>query len=97
LSSRVTQIISRLVANGLKESNYEARSVNVYPNISYNDGVQTILGQIAEQTIAITIPQLNNGTNIGRLYDSLAQINGISINNLVFDIKDKTSYLETAR
>jgi len=29
--------------------------------------------------------------------DKLAQVNGIVINNLVFDVKDKTTFLDTAR
>jgi len=56
------------------------------------------LGQIANQNIAIEIPQISSdGSNIGKLVDSLAEVDGINIGNLVFEIKDKTTYLDTAR
>jgi len=46
----------------------------------------------------INIPQIaSDGSNIGRLIDSLAQVDGITINSLTFDIKDKTAILATAR
>ena len=71
---------------------------NVYPNTSYRDGKSTVLGQIASQTFEITIPNISaDGSNIGRLIDDLANINGIILNGLSFDLSDKTGAFEKAR
>ena len=81
--------------NGLDESNYELLNFNVYANTSYKNGVSTVLGQIASQTFEITIPTISSdGSNIGKLIDDLANINGIILNGLSFDLSDKTAAFE---
>ena len=98
LAEKVNQLIARLEANGLTKADYQATSINVYANTSWNDGVSKVLGQIANQNFAVNLPTISpDGSNIGRLIDSLAQIDGITINSLTFDIKDKTAILTTAR
>lgn len=98
LSAQVNTIISILNSNGLSSSNYQTSSLNVYPNTSYTDGVSTVLGQIASQSLDIKIPVLSsNGSNIGKLIDSLASVNGIILNGLSFDIVNKTDELALVR
>ena len=73
-------------------------SFNTYANTSWKDGVSTVLGQIAEQTFSITFPFIDeDGSNIGKLIDELATVNGIVINGLSFDLKDKTELFDNAR
>lgn len=72
--------------------------MNVYPNTSWINGVSTVYGQIANQYIKIDIPQIDsNGANIGKLIDDLATVNGIILNGLSFDVKNKTSLFYKAR
>lgn len=98
LSSKVSQAIAVLTANGLDNSNYQTSSLNIYPNMSYPDGVPTVLGQIATQSFSITIPNIDSsGSSIGKIIDSLAAIDGIILNGLSFDIQDKTVVLGKAR
>jgi uncharacterized protein YggE len=87
-----------LNANGLTEKNYQSISVSVYPNTSWINGVSTVYGQIANQYIRIDIPQIDsNGSNIGKLIDDLAAVNGIFLNGLTFDIRNKTSVFSRSR
>lgn len=98
LTSKITNIISVLKANNLSEDNYETSNFNVYPNQTWNNGVSTVLGQIASQTIAINIPSITpDGAKIGKLVDQLATINGITLNGLSFDLRNKTTVYRQAR
>lgn len=91
-------MLSALTKNGLNSSNWQTTSLNVYPNTSYVDGKQVIYGQIAEQRMVVNIPIVgSSGSSVGVIYDTLAQISGISINDLTFDLKDKTSSFIEAR
>ncbi len=56
------------------------------------------MGQQAQQSITITVLGLDSkGTKVGTLVDALAQVNGLSINQVSFDIKDKTPLQTQAR
>jgi len=98
LTTSVNSVIAVLTANGLKSDNYVTSSFNLYPNTSYNNGVSTVVGQIATQSFQITIPSIaKDGSNIGKLIDSLATVNGIILNGLSFDIYNKTAVYQQAR
>jgi uncharacterized protein YggE len=98
LTTSVNRIISILTSNQLTADNYQTSSFSVYPNTSYANGVAKVVGQIASQSFQINIPSVSSdGSNIGRLIDSLAVVNGIVINGLSFDVKNKTSAFQRAR
>jgi uncharacterized protein len=98
LSKQVQSIISILTANGLGKNDYETTSFSVYPNTSWVNGTSTVLGQIASQSFRITVREISsNGSNIGKLFDTLAGINGIVLNGLTFEVKNQTKALELAR
>ncbi len=98
LTSSVNRVINILNSNGLTADNYQSSGFSVYPNTSWSDGVSTVVGQIASQSIKITLPSIaKDGSNIGKLIDALATVNGIIINSLSFDIADKTKTFSQAR
>lgn len=98
LSTKMALVISTLTAAGLDASNWQTTSFYINPNTSYVDGVAVTYGQIATQSMEISIPiPSGNGSFIGTLYDSLAKIDSININNLNFDLKNKTASLSKAR
>jgi uncharacterized protein YggE len=98
LTQRVSRVVSVLSSNGLNSTNYQTSSLNVYPNVSYANGVATVIGQIATQGFSITIPSINpNGSNVGKLIDDLATVNGIVLKGLSFDISNKTDIIAQAR
>lgn len=98
LADRVNSVLNILTRNGLKSSNWETTQLSIYPNTSYVDNVQITYGQIATQYILVKIPNLAaDGSNLGKVYDGLAAVNGIEINGLTYDIADKTAILTQAR
>jgi uncharacterized protein len=96
LSLLVDAIIRILKNNGLCEDNFSTSNFNVYPNTTWKDGVSTVNGQIASQSLLLRVPSVE-GPKISRLIDDLASVNGISLNSLSFDIKDKTVSYQKAR
>ena len=98
LSTKMALVINTLTAAGLDASSWQTTSFYINPNISYVNGSPVTYGQIATQSMEISIPIISgNGTFIGTLYDSLAKIDSININNLNFDLKNKTASLVQAR
>ena len=98
LSTKMALVISTLTTAGLDASNWQTTSFNINPNTSYVNGVVVTYGQIATQSMEISIPITSaNGNFLGTLYDSLAKIDSININNLNFDLKNKTASLTQAR
>lgn len=98
LSGYVNSIIGVLTSNGLTSDNYATSSFSLYPNTSYSNGVTTVVGQIATQSFQITIPSIaKDGSNIGKLIDSLASVNGIVLNGLSFDVSNKTLIYQQVR
>ncbi|CAM6001346.1 unnamed protein product [Sphagnum balticum] len=76
----------------------QVTNLNVYPNTTYNNGVTTTVGQIASESIQITIPVINNnGSYIGKIIDGVASINGIISNDLTFNLVNQTVVLQNAR
>lgn len=98
LSAAVARIVAILKNNGLTEDNYQTSSFSIYPNTSYSDGQSSVVGQIATQSFQITIPSIaRDGSNISRLIDSLAAVNGIVLNGLSFDVSNKTALYQQLR
>lgn len=98
LSVLVNSILGVLTSNGLSKDNYQTSNFNVYPNTTWRDGVSTVNGQIASQSFEVTLPFVaGDGSSIGKLIDGLASVNGVTINNLSFDIKNKTAAFFQAR
>lgn len=98
LSQRTIQVLKVLTNAGLNSNNWRTTYLNVYPNTSYVNGQVITYGQIASQTMQISIPIVAaNGSSVGKIYDGLAQVSGISINGLTFDLQDKTTSFTQAR
>jgi uncharacterized protein YggE len=98
LSEKVNQAISILKANGYDSSSYETGSLNVYPEYSYQNGKSEIIGQSAQQSLTVRVKGIDaKGTKVGTLVDALAQVNGINIDSVSFDIFNKTPLQTKAR
>lgn len=97
LSSKLNTAIDTLVANGYNGS-YETNSLSVSPRYNFLNGRSEIIGQQASQSLTVTVRGLDaQGTKVGTLVDALADIDGLNINSVVFDIEDKTQLQTQAR
>lgn len=98
LSQKITTVLDTLTNQGLNSSNWKTNYLSVYPNTSYVNGSTITYGQIASQSMTITVPIPNaNGTAVGKIYDGLAKVKDISINGLTFDLQNKTTAYANAR
>lgn len=58
----------------------------------------TLVGQVAEQIIVITVRNINdNGLGLGSLIDQLVAVDNVQLVSIVFDKEDKVSSLRLAR
>lgn len=91
LSAKVNQALDILKANGYGADAYETGSINVYPEYNYLNGRSEIIGQRASQSLTIRARGVDaKGQKVGTLVDALAQVDGINIDSVSFDIYDKT-------
>lgn len=85
-----------LASNGYSSDDYTTDSISVFNNFDHRIG--QVVGKRASQTITITIQNLDaEGTRVGILLDQISQVDKILIDNVSFDIFDKTSLQEQAR
>ena len=92
----MNRVLGILAKNRVPKEDYSTTSLRVYPDVSYVGGKRQEKGQIASQSLKITINQIE-GRRIGQIIDQLATINGIILNGLSFDLSDKTSAFAEAR
>lgn len=98
LSGKVNRALAVLKANGYGSDAYETGSINVYPEYNYQNGRSEVVGQQASQTLTVRVRNLDaKGQKVGVLVDALAQIDGINIDSVSFDIYDKTPLQTQAR
>ena len=95
---KANQKMSVLLAT-LREANIQDRDlqttmINLRPNYDYIDNKQVLAGQVASQTVSVTVRDLNN---IGSLIDSLGQVSSITLNSISFDKEDKSQAKSEAR
>lgn len=99
LSNKVNQALATLKANGYGNDAYETGSLSVYPEYDYSVNPARETGQRAQQSITIRVRGLDEkGQKVATLIDALAtKVNGLNINNVSFDIFDKTPLQTQAR
>ena len=68
--------------------------MSVYPENSWIDGKQVLIGQKASQSIDVTIRDI---TLMSEIFDSLTEVSGISISNITLDSSKKDEYIALAR
>lgn len=72
--------------------------MNVFPEYSFLNGRNEVIGQTASQSLTVRVRNLDaKGESVARLIDALAAVNGININSVTFDILDKTQLQTEAR
>lgn len=99
-TSKITQVTQILTSNSISSSDIQTTSLSISPQYDYSSGSYPypITGQTASTSVSVKINNINSdGTSVGRLYDQLSNIDGVSISNLQFDIKNKTALRSRAR
>lgn len=80
---------------GITDDEITTNYMNINPSYEWIDGVRTLTGQRASQSLTIV---LKNGLDkVGKVYDRLSILDGISISSITYSKLDTSSEISTAR
>lgn len=79
---------------GVSKDDIRTTSMNLSPRYSWLDGVQTLVGQTASQSIDVNIYDLSL---LGSIMDSLSEITGIEFSSIQLGLQDNSEALMHAR
>ena len=98
VATKVNQITQILQSNKIKKEEITTQSISIYPQYEYPDGKMELVGQQAQQTLAVTVKGIDkNGGNLGSIIDQIVRVDGIQFNGLGFDKEDKSEATKQAR
>ena len=98
VADKIAQVIQILGNNKIPKSDIKTDSINIYAQYDYPNGVQTLVGQTASQTLIATVRKIDkNGGDLGKIIDQLVAIDKIQFNGLTFDKENKSDALKQAR
>ena len=88
-------IASVLKEKGVAENDIQTAAFNVYPMQDYGPMGEVLATSYAvDNTVSVAVRDLNN---LGSLLDAVVQAGANNINNITFDVSDKTAALSEAR
>lgn len=99
VNKKITQINKIIKNYKIKDSDVQTKNVNVYPEYDYKDTWRVLLWYRASHSMEIKIKNANLENEwIGwTIIDEVSQIWWVLINNISYDIDDKTPYYSQAR
>ena len=89
-----TKVLQILANNNIKKADIQTSGFLITPQYDYSSGTAKLTGQLASETISVTVRKIDS---LGSIIDPLSAINGIIINGINFDIADKTPFFNNAR
>jgi len=93
-NEKMAMILSVLRENKVAEEDIRTTSINLRPSYQWLDGKQYLEGQVASQSVAVT---LRNLTILGTVIDQLGAVSGIMLNSVMLDKEDKSEGQAEAR
>ena len=99
VNKKVNQIKEIIKNYKIKNSDVQSKNINVYPEYDYKDTWRKLLWYKANHQLEIKIKSANleNEWVGGKLIDEISNIWWVIINNISYDIEDKTPYYTQAR
>lgn len=98
VDKKINQILSILKEEKIEDKNIKTVSLSYNEDMEYRNGSYVKLGQKAQQTIVIVINDIvNYPDKFPSLLDRLAAIDYVSINDIRFDIENKTELFKQSR
>jgi uncharacterized protein YggE len=94
LNGKINSIVAAFKANGVPNGNYSTSSINIYNTYNYSTNPYTITGSQATQYLQLTI---GVRTNLPALLKSLSGIPDVNVQNIAYDVLDRSSALQKAR
>lgn len=98
LNTKIDQLISIIVAQGVAEGDYSTSSLRLSQVYDFQNGENILTGQKASQTLSVKIRDItDDGAAIGALIDEASRIDGLVINGVTFDQSNNTLGVKDAR
>lgn len=93
-NDKMSSILKVLRAEQIAEKDIKTTALALRPSYRWVDNQQTLEGQVASQSLTVT---LRNLPSLGPVIDKLGEISGISLNAVRLDKEDKSEALTEAR
>jgi len=93
-NEKMAMILSVLRENKIAEEDIRTTSINLRPSYQWLEGKQYLEGQVASQSVAVT---LRNLSLLGTVIDQLGEVSGIMLNSVMLDKEDKSEGQAQAR
>lgn len=93
-NEKMAQLLSIMRENGVEEKDIKTTMLNLRPSYQWIEGKQFLEGQVASQSLSVTLRNLDK---LGSMIDQLGEVSGIYLNSVMLDKEDKSIGLEQAR
>lgn len=98
LNKAIQQIVEIVKAEGIEDKHIKTASLNYSVATEWRNGRSVRIGQNARQSLAIQITDIiNQPERLSTIIDKITAIEKVEINNMAFDIEDKSKLYEQAR
>jgi uncharacterized protein YggE len=94
VAKKVESLKALMKANGIEDKDVQSTNIAINPNYIWTDNKSTIDGFIATHGLTIKIRNLEK---IDPILSGVSAIDGVQIQNTVYDIDDKTELYKQAR
>ncbi|HEY9152182.1 MAG TPA: SIMPL domain-containing protein, partial [Anaerolineales bacterium] len=95
-NDQTQQVITALKNSGVDPKDIRTTNFSIYPNTQYDQqtGKPASTTYVVDNTVYVTVHQLDK---LGDLLDATVQAGANSVNNIQFDVADKSSAIQQAR
>lgn len=99
VNKKTNQIKEIIKEYDIKDSDVQTKNINVYPEYDYREEWRKLLWYRARHSLEITIKNANleNDWVWWKMIDAVSKIWWVVVNNIGYDIEDKTPYYTEAR
>lgn len=94
----MSQILNILKAENVEDKFVKTTSLNYDVEYEYRNGRRVLIGQRAQQTIAVTVNDMvNSPERFSNILDKITAIDKVEVQNIQFDIEHKTELFKQSR
>jgi hypothetical protein len=95
---KLARVLEILKTNEIAERNIQTSQLSFRPEYDWSDGERRLIGQRVEQTLDISIPEIDvRPERVARILDLLGAINRLEMHSVNFDVKNRKELLSRAR
>ncbi|AEV29201.1 hypothetical protein SpiGrapes_1390 [Sphaerochaeta pleomorpha str. Grapes] len=93
-NAKMAELLTVLRSNSIAEKDISTTSLNLRPEYEWVDNKQFLAGQVASQSLSVTLRDL---PLLGSLIDQLGSVSSIQLDSVRFDKEDKSAAIQEAR